>query len=195
MVFRSSTYSVLLLSASEKFNTATKQLLPAGEFWPVTELRSVSEARQRLVGSPFDIVIINSPLPDDPGTGLAAEICESSDAAVLLMVRSELYGDVYEKMLPSGVVTLARPTSLQLMSQTLRGLCAMRERLRGVRRSQPSVDSKIEEIRLVNRAKWLLIEKQGLSEDEAHHMILKNAMERRISKKAAAEDMIAELGE
>ena len=36
MVFQSDTYSVLLVSASEKLNTAMAELLPPTDFFPVT---------------------------------------------------------------------------------------------------------------------------------------------------------------
>ena len=45
------------------------------------------------------------------------------------------------------------------MSQMLRTLCSVRERLRRAEERQVTVEKKIEEMRLVNRAKWLLIER------------------------------------
>ena len=51
----------------------------------------------------------------------------------------------------------------------------------------------MEELRLVNRAKWLLIEKQGMTEEEAHRHIQNQAMERRTSKKQIARSIIHSL--
>ena len=51
-------------------------------------------------------------------------------------------------------------------------------------------EEKMQEIRLVNRAKWLLISKDGLTEDEAHHRIEKLAMDRCITKREIAEYII-----
>ena len=42
----------------------------------------------------------------------------------------------------------------------------------------------------VNKAKWALMERRGMSEDEAHKAILRRAMEQRISKKEVAERII-----
>jgi response regulator NasT len=44
----------------------------------------------------------------------------------------------------------------------------------------------MEEIRLVNRAKWLLIENLKMTESDAHHYIEKQAMDRCCSKKEIA---------
>ena len=49
MVFQERTYSVLLVSASEKFNTTIMPLLPATDYWPVNTAKSVGEAQRRLL--------------------------------------------------------------------------------------------------------------------------------------------------
>ena len=190
MVFRSDTYSVLLVSDSEKINTALSSLLPATDYWPVTVVKSVAEARRRLVSTAFDLILVNAPLPDDMGVEFAEETCAAGDAGVLLLVRSELYEDTYERVLPSGVIVLSKPTNLQALSQALRVLCAVRERLRALRRQQATVEEKIEELRLVNRAKWLLIECLHMTEPEAHRYITRQAMEQRASKREIAEHVI-----
>ena len=189
-VFQSDTYSVLLVSASEKFNTVARSLLPATDFWPVTAVTSVSEARRRLVNASFDLILVNSPLPDDMGVDFAAQACQETDAAVLLLIRGELYDETYYRLLPSGAAALAKPVSGQSLGQSLRLLCAMRERLKAVRQRQGTVEERIEEIRLINRAKWLLIECLHMTEPDAHRYINRQAMEQRLSKKEIAENII-----
>ena len=49
----------------------------------------------------------------------------------------------------------------------------------------------MEEIRRMNQAKWLLIEKQNMSEAEAHRYIEKEAMDTRRSKRDVACNIIA----
>lgn len=190
MVFQEKTYSVLLVTASEKFNTAALTLLPVTDYWPVVTVKSVAEARRRILEQSFDIVLINAPLPDDLGMHLAIDVCSSSDAGVLLLVKNELYDDVYAKAVEFGVITLSKPTSVQLISQTLRILCATRERMRQVSARQTTVEEKIEEIRLINRAKWLLIQSLNMTEDDAHRYIEKRSMDQRISKRQVAENII-----
>ena len=67
MVFQERTYSVLLVTASDGFVSSVMPLLPVTDYWPVTTVRSVGEARRRIVETDFDIVLINAPLPDDFG--------------------------------------------------------------------------------------------------------------------------------
>ncbi len=195
MVFQSDPYSVLLISASEKLNAAVLPLLPGSDFWPVTTVNSLSRAKRLLLQQSFDLVLVNAPLPDGMGADFAMKLCGETDAAVALLIRHELYEETNARALPSGVVVVSKPTNSQLLLQVIRGLCAMRERLRAMRDKQETVEEKMEEIRRMNQAKWLLIEREGLTEQEAHQRILRMAMERRISKRQAAEEIIRQNAE
>lgn len=190
MIFQERTYSVLLVSTSDKFNTTIMPLLPSTDYWPVHIAKSVAEAQRRLLETAYDIVIINAPLPDDLGMHLAISTCSNSNAGTMLLVKSELYNDIYSKVVSYGVLTISKPTNLQMVAQSLRLLCATRERLRHMEEKQVTVEKKIEEIRLINRAKWLLIEYLSMTEADAHRYIEKQAMDLRISKREAAENVI-----
>ena len=190
MVFQSDTYSVLLVSASEKMNTAMASVLPSTDFWPVRTVRSISQARRLAMENPFDLILVNSPLPDGGGLPFCIDVCANSEAGVLLLVPGEDYEETYYEALPHGVMTLSRPVTRETLRHSLRLLCAVRERLRSVGKAQATVEEKMEELRLVNKAKWLLMERQGMKEDEAHNTILHRAMEQRKSKKEIAEQII-----
>lgn len=190
MVFQERTYSVLIVTASDTFANSVMPLLPMTDYWPVTTVHSVSEARRRVVDTEFDIVLINAPLPDDFGMRLAIDICTNSGAGVLMLVKNDLFNDIYAKVVGYGVITLSKPTNSQMVAQNLRILCATRERMRQMQARQATVEEKIEEIRLVNRAKWLLIECLSMTEPEAHRYIEKQSMDERISKREVAENII-----
>ena len=190
MVFQERTYGVLIVSAASSFFTVMEPLLPSTDYWPVVHAKSVAEAQRRLLEGTYDIVIINAPLLDDFGLRLAISTCTDSSSGVLLLVKNDLYNEIYTKAMPYGVLTLSKPTNSQLIVQSLRVLCATRERLRQMEQKQMSVEKKIEEIRLVNRAKWLLIECLGMKESDAHRYIEKQAMDLRISKSEMAENII-----
>ena len=190
MVFQERTYAVLIVSASDKFIQGARSLLPPTDYWPVESAQNAGEARRRMLETVFDLVLIQSPLRDEFGSRLAMDICRSSGAGVLLLVKKELYDDVYAKVMEEGVMVLPVPTSTQIVAHTLRILCAARERLRRMEEKQATVEEKIEEIRLVNRAKWLLIEQLQMTEAEAHRYIEKQAMDLRLSRKEVAENII-----
>ena len=191
MVFQERTYSVLVVSASAAFDRTVSDLLPRNDFFPVNMVKSCGEARRALLDKEYDIVLINAPLQDDFGMRLAIDVCSTSHAGVLLCVKSALYNDVYSKVTPHGVLTLSKPTSLPMITHSLRVLCALRERLRKLEAKQQSVEERMEEIRLVNRAKWLLIGELNMTEQEAHRYIEKQAMDRCVTKRAVAEQILS----
>ncbi|MBQ8898803.1 MAG: ANTAR domain-containing protein [Clostridia bacterium] len=69
-------------------------------------------------------------------------------------------------------------------------MSSARERLRKTVEKTLSIEEKMEEIRIVNRAKWILIRELKLDEPEAHRYIEKQAMDRCISKRIVAEEII-----
>ena len=184
-------YSVLAVSASLKFVETLRTLLPEGRYGPVTVLHDAAAARRALAENSYDLVLINTPLPDEFGTRLALDACESSSAGVLLLVKAEHCPDIEAQVSAHGVLTLAKPTSAQLFAQTLRLLCITRERLRGMEKKAVTLQEKMEEIRLVNRATWLLIEELKMTEQEAHRYIEKRAMDRCVTRRAVAEQILS----
>lgn len=183
-------YSVLIVSAFESFNTALLSLLPESKYYPIQTVASVSVAKRTLAERSFDFVIINSPLPDDPGTRFAIDESSRESTVVLLFVRGELHDEIYDKVTPHGVFTLAKPTSKPIILIALGWMASAKERLRRTEKKTLSLDEKMEEIRLVNRAKWLLIRELKMDEPDAHRYIEKQAMDRCVSKREIAEEII-----
>ena len=190
MIFQEHPYSVLVVSSAAPFQKALAELLPMTDFWPVSTAKSAGEARRMLLGQPRDLVLINAPLPDDFGMRLAMDLCGRSQSGVLLFVQRESYEEICAKVTPYGVVTCPKPTSVQTVRQYLRVLCATRERLRRLEEKQSSVEEKMEEIRLVNRAKWLLIERRHMTEAQAHRYLEKQSMDTRLSRREVAQTVI-----
>ena len=191
MEFTERRYSVLLVSSSPKFNESMLALLPESRFYPVATVYDVSSARRRLLESKYDIVIINAPLPDDFGTRLALNICDNSGTAVLLFVKAEHYPDINGRVSPFGVLVLPKPASSQTVSQSLQLLCGTRERLRRMEQKTASIEEKMGEIRIINRAKLLLMEQLKMTEKEAHRFIEKQAMDRCVTRITIAQSILS----
>ena len=77
-----------------------------------------------------------------------------------------------------------------MITTALNWLSNAREIIRRTQKKNLSIDEKMEEIRIVNRAKWILINELSMSEPEAHRYIEKQAMDRCISKDQIAKEII-----
>ena len=190
MDFAQNAYKVLIVSSSDKFVRPMLDLLPEKMFNPIETASDVAQARRKLLEREFDIVIINSPLRDEFGTKLALDICQKSSTGVLLFVKAEHYSDIMSKVMQYGVLTISKPTSPSMIMQSVQMLCSTRERLRIMEKKNASVEEKIEEIRIINRAKCLLIEQLKMTESEAHRYIDTQAMDRCVTKRKIAENII-----
>ena len=184
-------YSLLVVSASERFNTALKELLAELPFEPVCMASSVNAAERMSSERSFDWVMVNSPLPDDPGLRFSVSSCANRETVVLLLVKSELHDQVHDRVSEQGVFTLAKPASRGAVLQAMSWLISARERLRKVSDKIQPLEKRMEEIQLVNRAKWLLVSKLSMSEPDAHHYIEHQAMNRCLPKGKVAQEIIA----
>ena len=183
---------ILLVSATEKSRTMLSQFLTScGVQAQLAPASSGAEARRMLVDGSFDLILINTPLPDEFGTELALDVCEGSGTGVLLLVKAEHYADIHSRVSQYGVLVISKPTNSQAVSQSLTLLCGTRERLRRMEQKTASIEEKMEEIRIVNRAKCLLIEQLKMTEKEAHRYIEKQAMDRCVTRRTIAENIIS----
>ena len=184
-------YRVLLASASQAMNAALSELPGASRFDRMDVVTDVGAARRAAAETPYDLVIVNAPLPDDPGIRFSIDLSSSGGSAVvLLMIRAEFYSEITDKVSPHGVFTVSKPTSRQTMEAALRWMMSARERLRKTETRTLTLEEKMAEIRIVNRAKWLLIEREGMDEPAAHRYLEKQAMDRCITRRAVAEEII-----
>lgn len=191
MSLKERVYSVLVISAKENFNASLQSLLPESKYAPVQMVSSVSLAKRVLLERSFDFVFINTPLPDDFGTRFAIEISGNKGTVILLLVRNEVYEEVCDKVTEYGILTLPKPASKQMVAHTLNFMAGIRERLRKLENKSLSMEEKMKEIRLVNRAKWVLINELKMSEADAHRYIEKQAMDRCVSRREIAEEIIS----
>ena len=183
---------ILLVSATEKSRTMLSQFLTScGVQAQLAPASSGAEARRMLVDGLFDLVLINTPLPD-----IKINITQAQQAAndtlsgVILLAKAEIADSVAEKVEDDGVFVVPKPLSRVLFMQALRMTRAARSRLTGLQSENRRLQKRIEDIRQVDRAKCLLIECCGMTEPEAHSYIEQQAMNQRRSKRDIAEDII-----
>lgn len=183
-------FSVMIASSNSKFDQILTTLLPSDDYGPVEIKTSAGAARRALLDKDYDILIVNSPLKDENGVDLAVDIAKETNLSVLLLVDAQIFDEVSYIAERHGVLTLAKPTSRAVVTQSLRLMCATRNRLRKMERQAASFEEKIKEIKLINRAKLLLMEKESLDEETAHKFIEKLAMDSRSSKGRVAEEIL-----
>ncbi len=182
-------FSVLLVCKSKNFSDAIISLLK-DKYEPIKLVESIGEAKRELLENDYDIMIISAPLKDEFGVTFAIDAAYKYKIGILFFVKQELYNEVYDKTYEYGILTLQRPTSSGVMLQSLKLLSASISRERMLREKPVNIKDKLEEIKLINNAKLLLINNKHISEDEAHKYIEKRAMYIRKTKIYVAKEII-----
>ncbi len=171
--------SALIVTDTQKSAAFIAEFLSAHFFTDISFARSGGEARRTLLERDFDLVVINAPLRDETGENLARRTALKEIGQVILLVKSEVYEMVAPSCENDGVLTVAKPLSRDAFRQALSLARSAGARLAKARTENESLKQKIETIRLVDRAKHILIASCGMSEQEAHRYIEKRAMDLR----------------
>ena len=182
---------VLVVSGSEKATENITSLIEPMRFDDVKYAKNGNEARMILSSVEFDLIIINSPLEDDFGYDLAIDITKINDHAVIIMlVKNELAEELGEKLNSYGILIVAKPVSRQFFAQTMNIAAATFCKIKLIRNEADKLQTKINEIKIVDRAKLILMQYIGMPEKQAHKYIEKQAMDLRITKREVAENIL-----
>lgn len=182
--------NALIVSSSEKSITFFTEMLSAASIGQIVVLGTCGEARRLLLERDFDLVLINAPLRDESGESLARHIASKGVSQVILVVKSEFFEEVSALTEQSGVLTVAKPMNRTLFWAALRLAKSVGLRLKSMQSENSKLKQKIEDIRIVDRAKCILISHLSMSEQEAHRYIEKQAMDMRTTKRAVAEGIL-----
>lgn len=182
-------YRVLVAGSGDKIFDFIAEMLPRSDYEPALRATDAGQVRRMMLDAPTDLVIINTPLPDEFGVELALDLAEGT-TGVLLLVKSEVYDQVCDKVEDSGVFTIGKPMTRQSFYSAVKLLTAMTARLTRMEKQNRTLQEKMADIRVVNRAKWLLIQRHRMTEEDAHYFIEKQAMDTRLSRREVAENII-----
>ncbi|MDD3242446.1 MAG: ANTAR domain-containing protein [Eubacteriales bacterium] len=177
---------VLVVCGTEKGRDMLRTLLCDAACPPSAFAENAGQARRLLTQCEYDLVVINAPLTDEFGHELACQAVENSATGVILLVRNEMADEVAERVEDDGVLVVPKPVSRPMFYQAVRMVAAAQRRMRGLHRENLKLQSKIEEIRLVDRAKLILMEHLGMTEQQAHRYLEKQAMDLRVTRREVA---------
>ena len=182
--------SALIITRSEKSISFFTELLHTISIGKIASSSSCSEARTLVLERAFDLVIVNAPLRDESGIDFAQQIASKGISQVILVVKSEHFDAVSAACEECGVLTVAKPMNKAILWSAMKLAGAMQNRFRRMQNENARLKQTIEDIRIIDRAKCLLISYLGMSEQDAHRYIEKQAMDIRTTRRAIAEGIL-----
>ena len=167
--------SALIVSAGASSNEyISARLTELGYARPII-VPSAAEARRRMLESDFELIVINTPLPDEFGHELCADAVEKTDAGVIFLAKAAAAEQLLTPLSEEGVLLVTKPFSNTFFLQAIHMAAASNHRLLLLRQENQRMQEKLAQVRLVSRAKCCLIELGRMTEAEAHRYIEKKS--------------------
>lgn len=182
--------SALIISSNNESIEILTKMFKAVICDTIVSAKTCGEARRILIERDFDICIISSPLADETGEKLSKNIASKGLSQIILIVNSEIFEEVSSNVEDYGVITISKPINKALFWNALKLANAAYNKMKIIQKQDKAVAKKIEDIKTIDKAKRMLINYKGMTEQQAHRYIEKQAMDLRITKKIAADGII-----
>ncbi|WP_024860314.1 ANTAR domain-containing response regulator [Ruminococcus flavefaciens] len=142
-----------------------------------------------------ELAVINSPLMDESGFELAEYIIENTTANCIFMIKEEQTEKIAGRADKTGIIIVGKPFSRTLLYQLVKTLDIAVNRSLKLYEENRRLEAKIEEMQAIDKAKFMLMQYKGMTEEEAHSYLEQYAMNKRKKKSLAALAIIDKLSE
>ena len=183
-------HSVLLVSRDNKIISQISAFLVPPLF-DLTTTSDFNEARRLAAERSFNIIIADS--GDGYDTDFAINVADSY-STILLLVPNEHFDEISYRVEGYGILTITKPFEPFYFYNMVKIAIAVQYKVQVLSSQTTKLKVKMEEIKLVNRAKMLLMSNMNMSEQEAHRYIEKEAMDRGMKRIAISEEIIKTYG-
>lgn len=184
--------SLLIVASSQNVCHSIRQVL-GGLYQKIAYADTMVLAKQKLAAEHFDSMVINTPLSDENGVLSAMDIAERTAIGIMLLVSADSFDKIAYRTQNTGIFILSKPVKGQYLMETASVMITMQRRLDQMALENQKLRRRLDDLEIINRAKCLLIERQHLSEEQAHYYVEKYAMDGSITKREAAKEIIANL--
>lgn len=180
----------LVISKTESGLKTIAQLLYEEKLDKVDCTLSVDEAKDKLSYGEYDVIVVNTPLEEETGLDFSVYCAEHTKACIIMMVQQEKAMEAAALAGPYGILVIQKPLNRHLFHHYLIFTQCFKERLLSVEKENQQLKLKLEELKIIDRAKLLLMQCLKMSESQAHRYLEKQAMNMRTSKLAVAKQVI-----
>ncbi len=181
---------ILLVSGKGKSKDLLVQLVELESKSQIDTAYTEENATSLLEKNEYHLVIINSPLEGKTGVDLAIYIAEKFASGIIFAVQNKYADAVSLKLEPYGVLVVGKPIVKAFFNQAVKFAEVANHRISSLKEENTHLLLKLEEMKIINRAKCVLIQYLSMSEAQAHKFIEKQAMDMRQSKVRVAKQIL-----
>ncbi len=181
----------LIISSNDRIASALSERLVPRYFGTADICSDPASGRCRTSEKVYDLIVVDTPLRGEDPKVLSRELASGTDAGVILLTDQDREQQAEEMLSDYGVIVLSKPVNKTLFHKSLLLLRATVNRLRGIQHENERLQKKIDDDRVINRAKGILMEYLSMTEPQAHKYLEKQAMDLRISKAEVAKGLLS----
>ncbi len=187
---------ILILSGSNGAAVSLTGFLQESFRCNVRALPSAHQAKCALESdSHIELVVINAPLIDENGIDLAKYVTQNTNSSCILLLRKEQAEQFAWLTAQYQVIVMGKPLNKPLLYQLICTLDITMRRCAGILEENRRLEQKLRDIRTIDRAKFLLMQYENMTEEAAHSYLEKYAMDKRKRKPIAAMEIIDRINE
>lgn len=158
--------------------------------WQPALCHTAGQALERAGAAEWGLIVINAPLQEGAGEQVSIQLARQTTAAILLLLPPAAAEEMVESAEGQGVFVLRRPVGRGALERAIHSACVARNRLLPLRQEKDKLAGQLRTVRLVSRAKLVLMQDLNMTEDQAHKYIEQQAMIRRLPKERIAQTIL-----
>ena len=195
---KNKTCNVLTAAGKEESIQLLRQILRgvsgAGQL-RVLQAATLEQIRRGVSGAgaqaPADLLIAVMPLSDGTGVEGIIDVAQRHPQLMtILLVRQEAYEQVSYQCRNQQVFVIAMPFKRQVLAEAASFMLRLRTVMDDKDKELARLRKNLSEIRVITSAKIRLVQTRQMTEEEAHYYLEKEAMDRSLSKKEVAEEIL-----
>lgn len=183
--------SVLIISRSDNGIEPLAEHMKNVGYSDVTSVFSAQRAMTVYKEKAFDVIIINTPILNGDGVELSLRLSRLTSSGIFVLMKTNDYKEKHDMLEQNGIFAVQKPIDRVNFTQILKIWDVSRVRLGALEVENTRLKNQVEEIKIINRAKFALMQCLTMSEQQAHRYIEKQAMDMRISRLQVAQRVLS----
>lgn len=181
---------IIIAVSNEETGNKLKQVLTGSGFTVSAVCISGNEAIRKVRSQKPALLLSNYELSDTTGFELAKIIAGNNLCSVVLLTSDAQKDYVGSRASDLDIVCLVRPVNKALLLNTVELLIKSRIRIQKLEAELQEMKINVDTRKLIDKAKGLLMDKLGLSEQEAYRRIQKQSMDTGVPMKEVSKNIV-----
>lgn len=183
------TLSALIISQSNKGIDVIFDILYSFGYTNIDTTQNCILAKNLTQSNSYDLIIINS--NDNEKSELFAINSTSKPLSqILMIVKEDLIDYISNVVEDYGIITISKPINKELLTSLLKIFKSTSIKMKKLFAEKEKLSAQLDDIKFVDKAKFILITHLNMSETQAHKYIEKESMNTRTSKRIVAEKIL-----